>query len=62
MRQKYKCVDCGLEVSGREGPDGKVYPYDRAPDAPGPPKPSVCIACHVKRTGLVDARPEKELG
>lgn len=44
-RQRYVCIHCGVRLSGRPRPDGRIVPYDRAPDSDAPPEPCVCVSC-----------------
>lgn len=53
MRQRYRCIRCGLEVEGRIGNDGRVYAYDRAgcdTKTARCPLPCVCISCSTGET------------
>lgn len=49
-RQRFKCVVCGLEIEGRESPDGtRIIPYDRAGYDGSPVRPFRCVdsaLCH----------------
>ncbi len=43
-RQRFRCTVCGLEVEGRESPDGtKIIPYDRAGYDGSPVRPFRCV-------------------
>lgn len=43
-RHVYRCVECGLEVSGREKITGEIVAYDRSADCDKcPPRPSRCM-------------------
>jgi len=44
-RQRFKCVDCGLTLSGRVRKDGRIVAHDRAPDNDTPVQPCVCMDC-----------------
>ena len=44
-RQRFKCTGCGVEVEGREQPDGRVLAYDRAGYDGTPVCPAVCFSC-----------------
>lgn len=46
-RQRFRCTACGLLVEGRQQPDGRVLPYDRAPYDGSPERPALCVL-HVK--------------
>jgi hypothetical protein len=43
-RQRFKCIHCGVELSGRMK-DGRIFAFDRGPDNGTPPEPCVCAAC-----------------
>lgn len=57
-RQRFVCVDCGLEFEGREMPDGRVAPYDQAGYDGSPVRHCRCIACLDKITpGTMEITP-----
>lgn len=54
MKDNWKCVKCGIEISGRVSPStGEIHASDQPPS--GKTRPAICFSCHIKTVKILAA-------